>query len=63
VHIKDLFRAAAEGARGDFEPAWPDPGVASSSPRNKPIEQISARFQQRKLQMAIVIDEWGSVEG
>jgi CBS domain containing-hemolysin-like protein len=32
-------------------------------PENKPIEQILREFQRRKLQMAIVIDEWGSVEG
>jgi CBS domain containing-hemolysin-like protein len=61
VHVKDLLRAAREDP-GDFD-------VRSLIrdclvvPENKPIEQILKEFQQRKLQMAIVIDEWGSVEG
>lgn len=32
-------------------------------PENKRIEELLREFQRRKLQMAIVIDEWGSVEG
>ena len=61
VHVKDLLRAARENP-DDFD-------IRSLIreclvvPENKPIEQILKEFQQRKLQMAIVIDEWGSVEG
>ena len=61
VHVKDLLRAGRENP-DDFD-------VRSLIreclvvPENKPIEQILKEFQQRKLQMAIVIDEWGSVEG
>ena len=59
--MKDLLRAGRENP-DDFD-------VRSLIreclvvPENKPIEQILKEFQQRKLQMAIVIDEWGSVEG
>jgi CBS domain containing-hemolysin-like protein len=61
VHIKDLFRAAKEGAENfDIRSTIRDCLVV---PENKPIEQILREFQLRKLQMAIVIDEWGSVEG
>jgi CBS domain containing-hemolysin-like protein len=61
VHVKDLFRAAEEGAESfDIKSIIRDCLVV---PENKPIEQILREFQQRKLQMAIVIDEWGSVEG
>jgi CBS domain containing-hemolysin-like protein len=61
VHIKDLFRSAKEGPENfDIRPLIRDCLVV---PENKPIEQILREFQQRKLQMAIVIDEWGSVEG
>jgi CBS domain containing-hemolysin-like protein len=61
VHIKDLFRAAAEEPEGfDMQELIRECLVV---PENKPIEQILREFQQRKLQMAIVIDEWGSVEG
>jgi CBS domain containing-hemolysin-like protein len=61
VHIKDLFRAAGEET-DDFD-IGPLIRECLVVPENKPIEQILREFQQRKLQMAIVIDEWGSVEG
>jgi CBS domain containing-hemolysin-like protein len=61
VHVKDLFRAAKEEPENfDIRSIIRDCLVI---PENKPIEQILREFQQRKLQMAIVIDEWGSVEG
>ncbi|MDQ3912486.1 MAG: hemolysin family protein [Actinomycetota bacterium] len=61
VHVKDLFRAAKEdGESFDLEPLIRDCLVV---PENKRIEEILREFQRRKLQMAIVIDEWGSVEG
>src|ERR671920_1464923 len=61
VHVKDLFRAAKEnGEHFDLAPLIRDCLVV---PENKLIEDILQEFQKRKLQMAIVIDEWGSVEG
>ena len=61
VHVKDLFRAAKEEPEGfDLTTLIRECLVV---PENKSIEQILRDFQQRKLQMAIVIDEWGSVEG
>jgi CBS domain containing-hemolysin-like protein len=61
VHVKDLLRAARENPDDfDVKSIIRDCLVV---PENKPIEQILREFQQRKLQMAIVIDEWGSVEG
>ena len=61
VHVKDLFRAAKEEPENfDIKSIIRDCLVI---PENKPIEQILREFQRRKLQMAIVIDEWGSVEG
>jgi CBS domain containing-hemolysin-like protein len=61
VHVKDLFRAAGEKPEEfDIKKIVRDCLVV---PENKPIEQILKEFQQRKMQMAIVIDEWGSVEG
>ncbi|HEU4847957.1 MAG TPA: transporter associated domain-containing protein, partial [Rubrobacteraceae bacterium] len=32
-------------------------------PENRPIDGILDEFQRQELQMAIVIDEWGSFEG
>ena len=61
VHVKDLFRAAKEEPESfDIKPLIRDCLVV---PENKRIEEILREFQKRKLQMAIVIDEWGSVEG
>lgn len=61
VHVKDLFRAAGEQPEEfDIRPLVRDCLVV---PENKPIEQMLREFQKRKVQMAIVIDEWGSVEG
>jgi CBS domain containing-hemolysin-like protein len=61
VHVKDLFRAAMEnGDSFDLRPLIRECLVV---PENKRIEEILREFQKRKLQMAIVIDEWGSVEG
>jgi CBS domain containing-hemolysin-like protein len=59
--VHDLFRAAKENPEDfDIKPLIRDCLVV---PENKPIEQLLRDFQERKLQMAIVIDEWGSVEG
>jgi CBS domain containing-hemolysin-like protein len=61
VHVKDLFRAAKEEPENfDLKPLIRDCLVV---PENKRIEEILREFQKRKLQVAIVIDEWGSVEG
>ncbi|MGF1472058.1 MAG: hemolysin family protein [Rubrobacteraceae bacterium] len=61
VHVKDIFRAADEHPEGfDIRPLVRDCLVV---PENKPIEQLLKEFQKRKLQMALVIDEWGSIEG
>jgi CBS domain containing-hemolysin-like protein len=61
VHVKDLFRAARAGAEDfDIRTVIRECLVV---PENKRIEDILKEFQTRKLQMAIVIDEWGSVEG
>jgi len=61
VHVKDLFRAAKEdGESFELKSLVRDCLVV---PETKRIEEILREFQKRKLQMAIVIDEWGSVEG
>jgi CBS domain containing-hemolysin-like protein len=61
VHVKDLLRTARENPDDfDIKTIVRDCLVV---PENKPILQILKEFQKRKLQMAIVIDEWGSVEG
>jgi CBS domain containing-hemolysin-like protein len=65
VHVKDILRAVSR-SRGGVEA-----GVAARDlvrevlivPENRSIENILEDFQRRQVQMAIVIDEWGSFEG
>jgi CBS domain containing-hemolysin-like protein len=61
AHVKDLFRAARENPDDfDIKSIIRECLVV---PETKRIEEILKEFQIRTLQMAIVIDEWGSVEG
>ncbi len=61
VHVKDLFRAAKEEPEEfDIRPLI---RACLVVPENKLIEELLREFQKRKMQMAIIIDEWGSVEG
>ncbi len=61
AHVKDLFRAARTNPDDfDIRSILRECLVV---PETKRIEEILKEFQTRTLQMAIVIDEWGSVEG
>jgi CBS domain containing-hemolysin-like protein len=63
VHVKDVLRAV--------ESEGPDANLTARDlarevlivPENRPIDEILAEFQSQEIQMAIVIDEWGSFEG
>ena len=61
AHVKDLFRASRQNPEDfDIRSIIRECLVV---PETKRIEEILKEFQTRTLQMAIVIDEWGSVEG
>jgi CBS domain containing-hemolysin-like protein len=61
AHVKDLFRASRTNEEDfDIRSVLRECLVV---PETKRIEEILKEFQTRTLQMAIVIDEWGSVEG
>jgi len=64
VHVKDVLRAieAAGGIEADVS-ARDIMRDVLIVPENRPIENILEDFQNREIQMAIVIDEWGSFEG
>ncbi len=61
AYLKDFLGAllAGEGSRPVREFARPVPFV----PENKPISQLLREFQEQKLQLAIVVDEYGGVDG
>ncbi len=61
AYLKDFLGAllAGEGGRPVRGFARPVPFV----PENKPISQLLREFQEQKLQLAIVVDEYGGVDG
>jgi CBS domain containing-hemolysin-like protein len=64
VHIKDVLRAVeSEGGLDANLTARELARGVLVVPENRPIDGILDDFQRQELQMAIVIDEWGSFEG
>ena len=64
VHVKDVLRAVE--AHGSPEAAVTAKDLMRevlTVPENRRIDEILEDFQEQELQMAIVIDEWGSFEG
>jgi CBS domain containing-hemolysin-like protein len=64
VHVKDVLRAIE--SEGGLEADITARELAREVlvvPENRPIDGILEDFQKQELQMAIVIDEWGSFEG
>jgi CBS domain containing-hemolysin-like protein len=64
VHVKDVLRAIeSEGGLDTSLTARDLAREVLVVPENRPIDGILEDFQNQELQMAIVIDEWGSFEG
>jgi CBS domain containing-hemolysin-like protein len=64
VHVKDVLRSVhAEGKLDGDTVAQNILRKVIVVPENRPIDEILADFQRQEIQMAIVIDEWGSFEG
>jgi CBS domain containing-hemolysin-like protein len=64
VHVKDVLRAVeSEGGLDADLTARDLAREVLIVPENRPIDGILEDFQKQELQMAIVIDEWGSFEG
>jgi CBS domain containing-hemolysin-like protein len=64
VHIKDVLRAVeAEGGLEADVTSRDLMREVLTVPENRRIDEILEDFQEKELQMAIVIDEWGSFEG
>lgn len=67
VHVKDLLRNTAESVGGvDLNATPAEKGIVRevlTVPENRRIDDILDDFQKREIQMAVVIDEWGSFEG
>jgi len=64
VHVKDVLRAVElEGGLDANLTARDLAREVLTVPENRPIDEILEDFQKQEIQMAIVIDEWGSFEG
>jgi magnesium and cobalt exporter, CNNM family len=64
VHVKDVLRAIeSEGGLDADLTARVLAREVLVVPENRPIDEILEDFQKQEIQMAIVIDEWGSFEG
>ena len=64
IHAKDVLRAAKDA--GDLEAAVTARDLMRdvlTIPENKSIDEILKDLRAQGLQMAVVIDEWGSFEG
>ncbi|MDP8939832.1 MAG: hemolysin family protein [Actinomycetota bacterium] len=63
IHVKDLLRIIQdEGLESDVT-ARNIMREVLTVPENRLIDDILEDFQEQEIQMAIVIDEWGSFEG
>ncbi|HEV2094596.1 MAG TPA: hemolysin family protein [Rubrobacter sp.] len=64
VHVKDVLRAVGpEGDVGADVTARDLVRDVIIVPESRSIENILEDFQRQEIQMAVVIDEWGSFEG
>src|SRR5919202_6837707 len=64
VHVKDVLRVVeSEGGLNADLSAGDLAREVLVVPENRRIDEILEDFQKQELQMAVVIDEWGSFEG
>lgn len=64
VHVKDVMGAVEEKGSREADVAAQDiMREIMTVPENRLIDDILTDFQKRKIQMAVVVDEWGSFEG
>ena len=63
VHVKDVLRAVGEGGVDADVTARELTREVLIVPESRDIEHILEDFQEQEIQMAVVIDEWGSFEG
>jgi CBS domain containing-hemolysin-like protein len=63
VHVKDVLRAVASHTADSTESARDLMRDVLTVPENRHIDDILEDLRRQDLQMAVVIDEWGSFEG
>lgn len=64
VHVKDVLRAARTHGVPEADLAAKDiMREVLTVPENRRVDQVLDDLQEKRLQMAVVVDEWGSFEG
>jgi CBS domain containing-hemolysin-like protein len=63
VHVKDVLRAVASHTMDSTKSAGDLMRDVLTVPENRHIDDILEDLRRQDLQMAVVIDEWGSFEG
>ena len=63
VHVKDVLRAAASETKDAAMTARDLMRDVLTIPENRRIDDVLEDMRKQDLQMAVVIDEWGSFEG
>jgi CBS domain containing-hemolysin-like protein len=64
VHAKDVMRAVEDGGGLGVQVKTEDVmGEVLTVPENRRVDAVLQDLKDRRLRMAIVIDEWGSFEG
>lgn len=64
IHAKDVLRAVESAGSLESEMTAKDMlREVLVVPENRKIDDILEDFQKQKMQMAVVVDEWGSFEG
>ena len=63
VHVKDVLRAVASDTTDSTKTARDLMRDVLTIPENRHIDDILEDLRKQDLQMAVVIDEWGSFEG
>ena len=64
IHVKDLLRVVKDAGGITSEITARDiMRNVLTVPENRTIDDILEEFQKQEIQMAVVIDEWGSFEG
>lgn len=64
VHVKDLLRAVgSDGVADSTKTARDLMREVLTIPENRRIDEVLRDLREQDLQMAVVIDEWGSFEG